>query len=207
MGAGRVIVIKKDPDMPQTCPDGNPTKEAAQIIPHKKGTATMKRNYKPTEEQKAKAEARRAHLRELADRIAAMTEEQKAAFLDKVGTVLTCEGHPLSLHNTLMLAYQRDGVTMVGGYNQWKNAGRQVRKGESSLGIWIPRMPKENETDAAAGIDPETQRPFFVFGNVFDISQTEPIEAEEKPYRNQAGAVVTPALREEWNKMQEYVNA
>jgi hypothetical protein len=38
-------------------------------------------------------------------------------------------------------------------------------------------------------------------GYVFDISQTEPIEAE----RNSAGAVVTPALRDEWNKMQDFI--
>ena len=51
------------------------------------------------------------------------------------------------------------------------------------------------------------QHPFFIFGSVFDVSQTEPIEAAEKPYYNQAGAVVTPGLREEWNKMQAFVSA
>ena len=85
---------------------------------------------KPTAEQKAKAEERRAKLTELAQRVAAMSETEKAALLEKVGTVLTCEGHPLSAKNTLILAYQANSVSMVGGYRQWQAVGRQVMKGE-----------------------------------------------------------------------------
>lgn len=164
----------------------------------------MKRQ--PTQEQKDAAEARRARLRELAERVANMTDEEKSALLDRVGTVLTCEGHPLSLHNTLLLAYQADNVSMVGGFHQWRAVGRQVRKGEKALGIWIPKI-KEDKNRQPGEISDKDLKPFFIFGSVFDVSQTEPIEAEEKPYYNSAGAVVTPALREEWNKMQEFVNA
>lgn len=133
----------------------------------------MKRQ--PTPEQQAKTEARRAQLRELAERVAAMTDAQKAELLDKVGTVITCEGHPLSPNNTVLLAYQADNVTMVGGYNQWHTAGRQVRKGEKSLGIWIPKQPKQDSESPAP--EEKNQRPFFIFGSVFDISQTDPINA------------------------------
>lgn len=154
--------------------------------------------HQPTAEQKAKAEERRAQLKELAARVSAMTDEQKAALLDKVGTVLTCEGHPLSLHNTMMLAYQADRVSMVGGYRQWQAVGRQVRKGEKSLGIWIPGGSKEEKE--------ENERPaFFIFGSVFDVSQTDPIS--EEPTRNSAGALITPEFREEWNKTQEFIQA
>lgn len=134
----------------------------------------MKRQ--PTPEQKAKAEERRAQLRELADRVSKMSDSEKAAMLDRVGTVLTCEGHPLSLHNTLMLAYQADSVSMVGGYRQWQAVGRQVRKGEKSLGIWIPKI-KKDENKQEGEISNSDLRPFFIFGNVFDVSQTEPITA------------------------------
>lgn len=135
----------------------------------------MKRQ--PTPEQKEKAEARRAHLRELAERVAAMTDEEKAALLDKVGTVLTCEGHPLSPKNSLLLAYQAEHVSMVGGYNQWINAGRQVRKGETSLGIWIPKEQKPDANRPEGMISEQDLRPFFIFGSVFDITQTDPIQA------------------------------
>lgn len=133
----------------------------------------MKRQ--PTPEQKAKAEERRQVLRDLWQKIGEMSEDQRAAFVEKIGTVVTCEGHPLSVGNTILLAYQAETVTVVGGYNQWRAAGRQVRKGERSLGIWIPKNKAEGESQPAPSI--QTEKPlYFIFGSVFDISQTEPIQ-------------------------------
>ena len=129
----------------------------------------MKRQ--PTPEQKAKAEERRAKLRALWEKVSAMSEEERAALADKIGTVTTCEGHPLSVGNTILLAYQADNVTVVGGYQQWRQMGRQVHRGESSLGIWIPKMGKEQEGK-------EDKPTYFIFGSVFDITQTDPIETD-----------------------------
>jgi len=132
----------------------------------------MKRT--PTPEQKAKAEERRQALKDLWAKVAAMSEEQRAEFVEKIGTVVTCEGHPLSVGNTILLAYQSDNITVVGGYNQWKAQGRQVSKGQRALGIWIPKTKAESETGPAAE-KPE----YFIFGSVFDISQTEPAQVQQ----------------------------
>ena len=122
-----------------------------------------------TPEQKAKAEERRQKLRKLWEKVSEMTEEQCAAFVDKTGVIVTCEGHPLSVGNTILLAYQADNVTVIGGFQQWQKVGRQVRKGEKALGIWIPAKSREE------GEKNEDKKPYFFFGSVFDISQTDPI--------------------------------
>ena len=137
----------------------------------------MKRQ--PTEEQKARAEERRQKLRELWQKIGEMSDEQRVQFAERVGTVVTCEGHPLTMNNSILLAYQADNVTVVGGFQQWKKVGRQVCKGQRALGIWIPKnADKEGEQEqrpAAIGEKPI----YFIFGSVFDISQTEPIQPGE----------------------------
>jgi len=127
--------------------------------------------HQPTPEQKARAEERRQALRDLWQKIGEMSEEQRAQFAERVGSVVTCEGHPLSINNTILLAYQADNITVVGGFQQWKKAGRQVTKGQRALGIWIPKHDKQE------GEQEQTDKPsFFIFGSVFDISQTEPIQ-------------------------------
>lgn len=135
----------------------------------------MKRT--PTPEQKARAEERRQALKALWQKVSEMTEEQRAEFAEKVGTVVTCEGHPLTVNNTILLAYQADNVTVVGGFQQWKQAGRQVMKGQRALGIWIPGNKKDDPHKQPGEIS-DDKPSFFIFGSVFDISQTEPIQAQ-----------------------------
>ena len=132
----------------------------------------MKRQ--PTPEQQAKAEERRQVLKELWEKIAVMSESERAQFVEKIGTVTTCEGHPLSIGNTILLAYQADNVSVVGGFQQWKKAGRQVSKGQRALGIWIPKNgDKKEELPPAI----QNEKPiYFIFGSVFDISQTDAIQ-------------------------------
>lgn len=120
----------------------------------------------PTEAQKEKAEERRQILRELWKKVAEMSEEQKQEFVNKTGNIVTCDGHPLSKGNTILLAYQAEAITVVGGFQQWKKHNRQVSKGQRALGIWIPKLSKDDENK-----DPS----YFIFGSVFDISQTEEI--------------------------------
>jgi antirestriction protein ArdC len=137
----------------------------------------MRKKYNPTPEQKAKSEARRAQLRQIAKSISEMPEEQRTAMIMRLGAVPTCEGRPLSGFNTCFLFMQFDKVSMVGGFQQWRQAGRQVRKGESALAIWIPTGAKEADSSAAPDSS-EADKPNFFLGNVFDISQTDPISAE-----------------------------
>lgn len=131
----------------------------------------MKR--KPTHEQIAKAEERRAKLRKVWQKIGAMSEEERAALAQTLPQVVTCEGHSLTINNTLLLCYQAKNVTVVGGFHQWKKAGRMVSKGQRALGIWIPTNAEKKEEPKPG----EAEKPIrFIFGSVFDISQTEPLE-------------------------------
>ncbi len=128
--------------------------------------------HQPTPEQKARAEERRQMLKELWQKIGELSDEQRAQFAEQIGTVVTCEGHALSVGNTILLAYQADNISVVGGFHQWKKQGRQVMKGQRALGIWIPK----NKGEEAEPM-PQTEKPiYFIFGSVFDIAQTEPIQ-------------------------------
>lgn len=122
-------------------------------------------------EQAAKREERRARFREFVDRLGAMSEEQRQEIVAHLPGLVTPEGHLLSDGNACLVFFQRPTATMVGGFKQWIKNGRCVRKGESGLMIWIPTQRKQKEDD-----DPNTpKRAGFIVGNVFDISQTDPI--------------------------------
>jgi len=113
--------------------------------------------------------------RELAKQLASMTDEQRQQLAEKMGTICTIEGRPLSLGNTLLLAMQADNVSVVGGFRQWRRAGRRVRKGEKALRIWVP-VKKGNQEDNDEHINADEVH--FFLGAVFDISQTEPIKED-----------------------------
>lgn len=123
--------------------------------------------------------ARRAMLTELANQASAMTPEELKAFLPV--DVMTIEKKPLSPKNTYLVLNQLKTATIVGGYDQWKNAGRFVRKGAKSLGIWVPLKPRTSAATPAPNPDEEKKPAFrFTFASVFDISQTEPVQQEAK---------------------------
>lgn len=124
----------------------------------------MKR--KPTEAQKSRAAERRAKVRELLKKIAAMTPEQQTDLTN--GTIMTVEHRPLSLRNQCLVAMQGCRSTIVGGFQQWRRVGRIVRKGQHGFSIWIPSATKDEET----GKDDLR----FFLGTVFGIDQTDEIE-------------------------------
>ena len=130
----------------------------------------------PTEEQKAKAAARRANIRAMCKQIAALNDTQRADLAARMPGVVTVEGRPLSFHNQLMIAFQLPAATILGGFRQWIKAGRAVRKGEHGAAIWCPighRQPTDNTDGGEVNADGE--RPGFILGTVFDISQTDAI--------------------------------
>jgi hypothetical protein len=136
----------------------------------------------PTAEQKARAAERRDKFRALAKLLTEMSDGERAALIDRAGSVVTIEGRPLSFHNTCMLAMQNPAVTVVGGFAQWKRAGRSVRKGERGLGIWVPvGGGKDDGSGSGVAVDADGKdsvgRVRFVMGTVFDIAQTEVSEA------------------------------
>lgn len=137
----------------------------------KGATATRRR---VSEADRERAEARRAAMRELAARVAAMDEGERVAMVSRLapGGVCSIEGRAYSVRNALMLLFQREGVSVVGGFRQWLAAGRAVRKGERGLGVWAPAGGGDAEDEAGEG----DSRRRFVLVTVFDIGQTEAIE-------------------------------
>jgi antirestriction protein ArdC len=133
-----------------------------------------------TAEQRERAEKKRGIMRELCGRLTSMSVAERQAFAAQA-PVVTIEGRPLSVYNQCLLVMQRSTVTVVGGFRQWKQAGRYVRKGEIGLGIWCPSGNRDEVAKAEPATDaPETteaERPAFFFGTVFDVSQTEAADA------------------------------
>lgn len=130
----------------------------------------MRKNLTP--EQIEKRDARRAKFAELAQKIGAMTDEQRTQIAAQM-PVVTVEGRVLSAHNCCMVWMQNETATVVAGFQQWIKAGRCVRKGEHGLMIWAPRMSKSEETG-------EEERSGFVMITVFDVSQTDAIASEQE---------------------------
>lgn len=138
----------------------------------------MKRE--PTAEQKTKAAERKARFRTLVKQVAAMNDQERAQLTNRVGAVLTCQGHALSLTNTMLLILQCPGVSMVGGFRQWLKQSRCVKKGEHGSMIWIPigSKAKEGADGQSEPTTDEVDRAHFIIGTVFDIGQTTEIQKE-----------------------------
>ncbi len=128
---------------------------------------------------KSKSDERKARFRTLAKQIADMTDAQRAELAAKVVGLANIEGRSLSLYNSCFIASQCPTATIVGGFRQWLNAGRCVRKGETGLMIWVPIFKKsDNGQDAGtsdAKAKPDDTR--FLIGTVFDVSQTDELPA------------------------------
>ena len=121
-----------------------------------------------TQEEKL---TRKEKLRAIIKKIAAMTENERNKLAIQMN-VRTVEGRSLSLHNSIMLSLQSPTATIIGGFNQWKKAGRVVKKGEHGSAIWVPYGIKKQIDQEDDYIGEPTG---FGLGTVFDISQTEAI--------------------------------
>lgn len=128
-----------------------------------------------TPEQEAKRDERRAKFRGLCQRLASMNDEQRLEFAARCPVIATVEGRALSGHNQHLIALQIPGATIVGGFRQWITAGRCVRKGEHGAMIWVPVGGGKAE---AGQESTETERPGFIMGTIFDVSQTDAIQQE-----------------------------
>ncbi len=131
-----------------------------------------------TQEQKTQfRKEKREKIIRIRKTLSEMSEEQRQAIADKFG-IVTVEGHLLTPHNQCFLVAQSEiNYTVVGGFQQWKKAGRIVRKGEHGFLILVPSKQKdENEIDNYIADDEDVK---FYTATVFDISQTEPINQHE----------------------------
>lgn len=101
--------------------------------------------------------------------------------------------HRYSFNNTVLIAMQRPDATLVTGYRNWQNMGRQVKKGEKGITILAPAPIKQkrlqemrdkhqnpilDESGYPKKEEVEIVIPRFKAITVFDIGQTEgePIE-------------------------------
>ena len=124
---------------------------------------------KLTEKQAAASAERKERFRALSKRLAGMSDAERAKWQAEAGLVVTIDGRSLSPRNTIMCYFQRQGVTMVGGFRQWIKAGRAVRKGEHGMSILVPCMPGKDRADDDAAQNDSVR---FIAGTVFDVSQT-----------------------------------
>jgi hypothetical protein len=113
------------------------------------------------------------HTADFAKRVAALTEDQRAALAASM-PIINIEKHALSIRNNCLIALQTSApVTVVAGFRQWLAAGRCVRKGESALWILAPMTRKAKAEDQT---DDDTVT-FFREVPVFDIGQTDELPA------------------------------
>lgn len=130
------------------------------------------------EQIQANREARQARSKRLREAFASLTEIQKKMLSDM--TVYTCEGRRISPINTALANFQKPGVSIIGGYQQWRAQNRHIRKGEKSISIWIP-LDKTSTADPMdfPPSDSATEKVRFRLQSVFDITQTEEIKKTE----------------------------
>jgi len=120
-------------------------------------------------------EGRKALMRNLIKQVSQMSETERQAIVARMPVVNT-EGRVLSINNVCLI-YQQilnlpravGDITIVGGFKQWLKQGRCVRKGEHGFTIWFPVKPKSENDDENDGDENISK---FLFGTVFDISQT-----------------------------------
>ncbi len=130
-----------------------------------------------TAEQQAKRDERRAKFKALWKQVADMPEADRIKATAHLGLV-TCDGHSLSLCNSMLIVLQCPTATVLGGFRQWLKHGRAVRKGEHALMIWIPTGAKAKPSDGAISAPDATTETVadsdkrFLIGSVFDIMQT-----------------------------------
>src|SRR5688572_28866296 len=119
----------------------------------------------------------RQRMVKLAKMVSQLALDEQAVFVERLGGVsATVEGHPLSLTNTIFLAMQSEGqpVALVGGFQQWKQAGRSVRHGQKAKYIWAPSGKRAEEASAETtkpGEGEEQTRQRFRLVAVFSIDQ------------------------------------
>lgn len=120
-------------------------------------------------------QARREQLQQLAQRIRAMDAAERDALATRIGTI-TAEGRRLSPFNCCYLWTQAGrALAQVGGFRQWRKAGRTVRRGEHAIGyIYVPTgKPGETAPKDEAEATEDGGRVRFVLVPVFAVEQTE----------------------------------
>jgi antirestriction protein ArdC len=114
-----------------------------------------------------------------------------------------------SAPNVALILVQRPDATRVAGYRAWQALGRQVKKGETGIRIFVPfrrRVADPAVADTGDGDDTEAQHLLlgavsgFGVGTVFDVAQTEgeplpsPPVVQELEGTSEIGTVIDRSL-------------
>lgn len=86
--------------------------------------------------------------------------------------------HRYSFNNQMLILAQRPDATLVNSYKRWGEIGRQVRKGEKSIGIFAPCSRKVRDEETG---EERTRLVGFRVVSVFDVSQTDGDPVPEQP--------------------------
>jgi antirestriction protein ArdC len=78
--------------------------------------------------------------------------------------------HAYSFGNVFLIRSQRPDATLVNSYRRWQALGRQVRKGEKGIAIFVPYKRVESDPDTGEPVEVVTG---FGFRTVFDVAQTD----------------------------------
>jgi hypothetical protein len=124
---------------------------------------------------------KKARLKQIREKLKSLSDQEKKQLLDN-GLIATIDGKILSTHNTMMCYLQTPGIfsgnatlpTVVGGFKQWKNAGRYIVKGQHGMTIFFPVGPKVETENGEKLVEAE----HFYTASVFDITQTENMEVK-----------------------------
>lgn len=131
--------------------------------------------------------------KELQEGIAARVEELVDSFAWQAMLDFASKFHAYSFNNLLLIQMQNPNASQVAGFRQWQKLGRQVRRGEKAIKIfgYGERKTNPKNTTETTG-EGDTEQPveeevrpgvvrYYPIVNVFDISQTDPIEGAEQP--------------------------
>ena len=140
-----------------------------------------RKTYTPQQKEAARA-ARAEKVEQMQDELSAAVDALARSgewqrWLDFLGSF-----HRYSFNNTLLIQVQCPHATQVAGFKAWQAKGRQVRKGEKAIRIFGKPFRLVSETDETTGEKTRKAIPCPPpVVNVFDISQTDPIEGVEQP--------------------------
>lgn len=119
-------------------------------------------------------ETRSANAKERRDQLKTLSNKLKGD-----NALLMLKDPTLTVNDLLVEYYkQKCNVKELKTYEQWKNFGFQVKRGELSFMVWgTPRTIKfTNKQDPAA--EPEEKDDFFPVCHLFDSSQVAPIQTK-----------------------------
>lgn len=117
-----------------------------------------------------KQEAQKAKVQELSEMLAEGVAELRTSEDWQAMLAVQARFHRYSFANVMLISIQSPEASQVAGYRKWQDMGRQVRKGETAIKIFAPRIVKVEDEETGEKV---RRLVGFLAVNVFDISQTD----------------------------------